>query len=99
APVPHWLTTDQRLCRRNAHTMGDISTCPATSPPSLQATVEPRITRWTMRGRHRIPPLATADMKRATWIGVTRIAPWPIDLLTVSPAGQPGPRRPRGRRG
>ena len=43
-------------------------------------------TRWTRRGFQSVPPFATADMKRATWIGVTVIRPWPMDMLTVSPA-------------
>ena len=96
-PVPPSLTTAHRDWRRSAHTIGESSTWPLTLPASLHTTpFSGRSMRWTSRGFHRTPPLAMALMKRATCIGVTSTAPWPMDMFTVSPACQMVGRPLRG---
>ena len=81
APVPSAFTTAHRLCRRNAQTAGLSPTWPVTVPLSLQTTPRSgRSIRWTRRGFHSTPPLATAAMKRAICIGVTSSRPWQIDI-------------------
>ena len=88
-PVPPSLTTAHSDWRRKASTIGERSTWPVTLPASPHTTpFSGRSMRCTSRGFHSTPPLAMAAIMRATCMGVTSTWPWPIDMLTVSPACQ-----------